>query len=137
MLNRISGFIQKLKFKTIFHVDIETFRNYCLFKKGVAESFPFDSDTLVFKVMDKMFALADVDNFISINLKCDPEHALELREKYMDVVPGWHMNKKHWNTVSVRGSLPDQLIFEWTDHSYELVVKGLSNKQQRALSEAG
>ena len=116
-------------------MDIETFRNYCLLKKGVTESFPFDADTLVFKVMDKMFALADVDNFMSINLKCDPEQGLELRENYTEVVPGWHIHKKHWNTVSVRGTLPEQLIFDWTDHSYELVVKGLSKKQQQALSE--
>ncbi len=114
-------------------MDIETFRNYCLTKKGVTESFPFDSETLVFKVMDKMFALADVDNFESINLKCDPERSMELREKYAEVAPGYHMNKRHWNTVSVRGILPDQLIFKWTDHSYALVVKGLPKKQQQEL----
>ncbi len=133
MLNRINGHIAKLISEKLFQMDIETFRNYCLTKKGVTESFPFDSKTLVFKVMDKMFALADVDNFESINLKCDPERSMELREKYAEVAPGYHMNKKHWNTVSVRGILPDQLIFKWTDHSYALVVKGLPKKQQQEL----
>jgi len=116
-------------------MDIETFRNYCLSKKGVTESFPFDQNTLVFKVMDKMFSISDVDNFESINLKCDPEMAVDLREKYTDVLPGWHMNKKHWNTIVMSGNIPDGLISEWIDHSYDLVVDGLSRKMKKELSE--
>ena len=104
---------------------IETFRNYCINKKGVTEEFPFDEATLVFKVMGKMFALVDVENFESINLKCDPERASELREKYHGITPGFHMNKKHWNTVSMDGSVPDDLIRELVDHSYVLVINKL------------
>ncbi len=116
-------------------MDIETFRNYCLSKKGVTESFPFDQNTLVFKVMDKMFAISDVDNFESINLKCDPEMAVDLRERYTDVLPGWHMNKKHWNTIVMSGSVGDNLLDEWIDLSYDLVVVGLSGKIKKELSE--
>jgi len=116
-------------------MDIETFRNYCLSKKGVTESFPFDQNTLVFKVMDKMFAISDVDNFESINLKCDPEMAEDLRERYTDVLPGWHMNKKHWNTIVMSGSVGDNLLGEWIDLSYDLVVDGLSGKMKKELSE--
>jgi len=116
-------------------MDIETFRNYCLSKKGVTESFPFDQNTLVFKVMDKIFAISDVDNFESINLKCDPEMAVDLRERYTDVLPGWHMNKKHWNTIVMSGSVGDNLLGEWIDLSYDLVVDGLSGKMKKDLSE--
>jgi predicted DNA-binding protein (MmcQ/YjbR family) len=116
-------------------MDIETFRNYCLAKKGVTEGFPFDQDTLVFKVMGKMFALTDVDTFISINLKCKPEKARELREQYAAVQPGYHMNKTHWNTITIDGSVTDNLMFEWIDHSYNLVVTGLTKKLQQELSE--
>lgn len=97
-------------------------------KKGVTEEFPFDSNTLVFKVMGKMFALTDVDNFESINLKCDPERAILLRDEYEAVQPGYHMNKKHWNTVLIDGRVGDRLIKEWIDHSYELVVQSLPRK---------
>lgn len=102
-------------------------------KAGVTEAFPFDDQVLVFKVMGKMFALADVDLFVSINLKCDPERAIELRETYDAVQPGYHMNKKHWNTVEMDGSVGDKLIKEWIDHSYELVVAGLSKKDKEKL----
>lgn len=114
-------------------MDIETFRNYCIEKPGVTEAFPFDENTLVFKVMGKMFALADVEDFDGINLKCDPEKAVELREKYEGIQPGYHMNKKHWNTVLVDGSVPDKLILELVDHSYELVVESLPKKDREAL----
>ena len=104
-------------------MNIEEYRTYCIKKKGVTESFPFDQKTLVFKVMGKMFALADVDNFESINLKCDPERAVELREQYMGILPGYHMNKKHWNTIVVDGSVSSAILKEWIDDSYKLVRK--------------
>ncbi|MBX7153062.1 MmcQ/YjbR family DNA-binding protein [bacterium] len=106
-------------------MNLESFRRYCLSKKSVTEGFPFDEETLVFKVAGKMFALTDVHLFDSINLKCDPEKAIELRERYEQVIPGYHMNKKHWNTVLIDGTLPDKLIYEWIDDSYHLVVQTL------------
>ena len=104
-------------------MNIEEIREYCLCKKGVTESLPFDEDTLVFKVQDKMFALASLEGDLSINLKCNPEKAIELREQYPAVQPGYHMNKKHWNTIHSDGSIPDNEIFSWIDHSYNLVMK--------------
>jgi predicted DNA-binding protein (MmcQ/YjbR family) len=114
-------------------LDIITFREYCLSKRGVDESFPFGEQTLVFKVLDKMFALTNVDQFNSINLKCDPELAINLREEYDAVLPGYHMNKKHWNTVTMDGSIGDILIKQWIDHSYDQVVKGLPKSKQNSL----
>ena len=114
-------------------MDIESFREHCIVKKGVTEEFPFDNQTLVFKVMGKVFALADVDLFTSVNLKCDPERAVELRERYDGIQPGYHMNKKHWNTVLMDGTIPDVLTKELIDHSYERVVKGLSKKLKEEL----
>ena len=114
-------------------MDIESFRQYCLIKPGVTEEFPFDDRTLVYKVMGKMFVAADLDLFESINLKCDPELAVELRERFPAVLPGFHMNKKHWNTVLVDGSLSDRLIREWIDHSYDLVVEGLPLRLKAVL----
>jgi predicted DNA-binding protein (MmcQ/YjbR family) len=114
-------------------VNIETYRDYCLVKKGVSESFPFDNSTLVFKVMGKMFALAGIENFQKINLKCDPEKAIELREDYVGINPGFHMNKKHWNTVSINEDVPTKLIFELIDNSYSLVVSALPKKLQNEL----
>ena len=112
-------------------MNIEELREYCLSKKGVTESFPFDETTLVFKVMGKMFLLTDtVDNF-SINVKCDPEKAMELRERYPSVQPGYHMSKKHWNTVFIDGSIDDELLHKWIDGSYDLVV----GKLTKALKE--
>jgi predicted DNA-binding protein (MmcQ/YjbR family) len=116
-------------------MDIESFRAYCLAKNGVSEEFPFDANTLVFKVMGKMFALADVDLFESINLKCDLERAVELREKYEGIVPGYHMNKQHWNTVIMDGSVNDPLIRELIDDSYNLIVSKLSKKLKAELEE--
>lgn len=116
-------------------MDIESYRAYCLGKAGVTEEFPFDEQVLAFKVMGKVFALTDVDGFESINLKCDPERAVELRERYEEIIPGYHMNKKHWNTVSMSGSLPDQLVCELIDHSYELVVNGLPRKLKKDLEQ--
>ena len=109
-------------------MDIEKIWKYCSKKNGVSESFPFNETTLVFKVVDKMFALFDVENFQSINLKCDPEKALELREQYSGILPGYHMNKKHWNTISINEDVSDALIFELIDHSYTLIYKSLPKK---------
>ena len=116
---------------------IEEYRNYCLKKPGVTEGFPFDDKVLVFKVMGKMFALTDVDNFVSVNLKCDPDRALELRESYPGIVPGYHMSKSNWNTVSTDGSIDDPLFYELIDHSYEMVVAGLTKKLKTELSILG
>lgn len=103
-------------------MNIESLREYCLSKKDVTESFPFDDVTLVFKVKEKMFALVNLDGDLSINLKCDPEKAVDLREHYPCVLPGYHMDKKHWNTVMIDGSVDDSLLHEWIDHSYALIV---------------
>jgi predicted DNA-binding protein (MmcQ/YjbR family) len=105
-------------------MNIESYRAYCLSKKGVTEEFPFGEDVLVYKVMGKMFALTDLEKFESINLKVEPEIGEELREKYSSVHPGYHMNKKHWITVLMDGSVPDKLVRQWTDSSYDLVVSG-------------
>jgi len=110
----------------------ETLRNYCLSLKAVTESFPFDEDTLVFKVMGKIFALTSLDAR-TLNLKCDPEKAIVLREQYPDVTPGYHMNKKYWNTVQLSGAVPEKLIREWVMDSYRLVVEGLPQKLKKQL----
>lgn len=114
-------------------MDLEKVRNFCLKKKGTAEDFPFDEDTLVFKVKGKMFCLTSFSNPFTINLKCDPELAAELREKYDGVIPGYHMNKKYWNTVSLNSDIPDAKIYEWINHSYDLVVNGLPKNIQKEL----
>jgi predicted DNA-binding protein (MmcQ/YjbR family) len=116
------------------NIDLETLRNYCLAKKGTTECFPFDATTLVFKVGGKMFALIDVEEASSINLKCDPEKAIELREVWEEITPGFHMNKTHWNTVSLNGRLSDRLVFELIDHSYELVFLSLTKKIQNEIN---
>ena len=110
-------------------MNIEEFRDYCLSKKGVTEDFPFDEQTLVFKVMGKMFALSGLERLPpQVNLKCNPERAMELREEYDgDIIPGYHMSKVHWNTLMLQ-SLPSKLIFELTDHSYDLVVSKFTKK---------
>ncbi|HSC54037.1 MAG TPA: MmcQ/YjbR family DNA-binding protein [Phnomibacter sp.] len=109
-------------------MELETFRNFCLSLAAVTEDFPFDENVLVFKVAGKIFALTDVNSFESLNLKCDPELAIELRERYAAVLPGYHMNKKHWNTVVLDGTISNKLITEWTQHSYDLVAASLSKK---------
>ncbi len=116
-------------------MDIEGYRDYCIQKRGVTEHFPFDDKVLVFKVMGKMFALADVDEFDFINLKCDPELAIDLREKYDGIRPGYHMHKKTWNSVYTDGSVPDEKILELIDLSYDLIVQGLPKKLRTKLSE--
>lgn len=102
-------------------MNIESIREYCLSRTNATESFPFGDDTLVYKVNGKIFALANLDGDPTVNLKCDPSLALELRDSYASVSPGYHMNKKHWNTISLDGSIPDRLVLEWIDHSYNLV----------------
>ncbi|GGK42781.1 MULTISPECIES: MmcQ/YjbR family DNA-binding protein [Flavobacteriaceae] len=115
-------------------MNIEHFRNYCLSKKYVTESFPFDEVTLVFKVANKMFALSGLEHHpATVNLKCDPEKSIELRAQYSDVVEGFHMSKKHWNTITIEGNLSNKLIEELIDHSYNLVVNGLTKKLQKEL----
>jgi predicted DNA-binding protein (MmcQ/YjbR family) len=112
----------------------ETLRNYCLSLKAVTESFPFDEDTLVFKVMDKIFALTSLEER-TLNLKCDPEKAIALREQYPSVTPGYHMNKKYWNTLRLDSPVPDRLVREWILDSYKLVVEGLTMKKRKNLEE--
>ncbi|MDW7690913.1 MmcQ/YjbR family DNA-binding protein [Flammeovirgaceae bacterium SG7u.111] len=114
---------------------IEDFRNYCLSLKKVTEDTPFGPNTLVFKVMGKMFALTDITDFESVNLKCDPEKAIELREQYDAVKPGYHMNKKHWNTITINGDMNDKELREWVFHSYNLVVSGMPKRLQKELEE--
>ncbi len=114
-------------------MNIEEIREYCLSKTGTTEEFPFDETTLVFKVMGKMFALTDLEGELSINLKCDPERAVDLREQHSSIHPGYHMNKKYWNTVFINGELSDWFIYELIDHSYQLVVEKLPKKLQEKL----
>lgn len=114
-------------------MNIEELRDYCLAMKGATESFPFDQDTLVFKVGGKMFALTSLAHFNSINLKCDPERSVELREHYQGVNPGFHMNKTHWNTVSLDRDVPQSLILDLIHHSYQLVYKSLPKRVKDGL----
>ena len=115
-------------------MNLEYLREYCLSKKGVTEGFPFGGDTLVFKVLGKMFAATGIDEEeFRVNLKCDPERAIELREEYEDIIPGYHMNKKHWNTVYLEKDLPGELKQELIDHSYDLVVKSLKKADREIL----
>ncbi len=121
-------------------MNIEQLRNFCISKKGVTEHFPFDDVTLVFKVMHKMFALSGLDKWErgkeSINLKCDPERSILLRGEFEGINPGFHMSKKHWNTVTINKSdVSDDLIRELINHSYVLVVNGLTKKAQKELEE--
>ena len=120
-------------------MNLENFYEYCLLKKGVTEHFPFDKDTLVFKVGGKMFALSSLIQWekgeASVNLKCDPERALELRAEYEDIIPGWHMSKIHWNTIYLNKNVSDKLILELIDHSYELIFKSLTKKIQLEILE--
>ena len=112
-------------------MNIETLREYCLNKPGVEETLPFGPDTLVYKVSGKIFLLTGLDDTqLSFNVKCDPEKAVELREEYTCVLPGYHMNKQHWNTILVDGSVSTKQLKEWIDHSYELVRSGLPKKRR-------
>jgi predicted DNA-binding protein (MmcQ/YjbR family) len=115
-------------------MNIEDFYADCLQKKGTTEHFPFDKNTLVFKVGGKIFALADISEFKSINLKCNPEKAINLRERYTGIQPGFHMNKKHWNTIHLFEDVDDHLLAELIDHSYDLVFHSLSKKVQDEIA---
>ncbi|MBD0778358.1 MmcQ/YjbR family DNA-binding protein [Maribacter sp. ANRC-HE7] len=119
-------------------MNIEEFREYCISKKGITEEFPFDEKTLVFKVMGKMFALVALERLPSqVNLKCDPERAIALREEYDgDVIPGYHMSKVHWNTVLL-GNLPPKLILDLVDHSHDLVVSKFTKKLKAEFDALG
>ena len=115
-------------------MDLETIRKYCLEKKSVTESFPFGETTLVFKVRGKIFLLIGLDNFpLQFNVKCDPEKAEELREEYSSVIPAFHMNKKHWNTIILNGQIPLKQIREMIDESYQLVVRSLPVTERKKL----
>lgn len=112
----------------------EEIREYCILKKGVTEGFPFDAETLVFKVAGKMFLLMSLDsNPVQFNVKCDPQKAIELREKYNFVQPGYHMSKVHWNTIVCEGRTSKKLIYTWIDDSYDLIVQSLPKKQKEAF----
>ena len=117
-------------------MDIEWIRSYCLSKKGTEESFPFDDTTLVIKVGGKIFILISLEGDVSMNLKCDPTLAIELREAHPAISPGYHMNKKHWNTIFLDGSLPKNLLFEMIDHSYELIYQSLPVKVRLEIDES-
>ena len=119
-------------------MNIEQLRDFCIAKKGATEHFPFDNVTLVFKVMGKVFALTGLDKWEKgeqkINLKCDPDKAEQLREEYEGIIAGWHSNKRHWNTVTMNSSdISDDLVIELINHSYELVVVGLTKKLKAEL----
>jgi len=117
-------------------MELESLRTYLLKKKGTTEELPFGPKALVFKVMGKMFALvAWEESPLRITLKCDPDHALALRDVYAAVQPGYHMHRDHWNTVTLDGSIPHDEMLEMIDHSYALVVKGLKKSVRQALQE--
>ena len=120
-------------------MNLETYYEYCLSKKGVTEHFPFDDDALVFKVGGKMFALSSLKQWEkgdpSVNLKCDPDRAQELRAQYETILPAFHMSKVHWNTIFINQDLSDQFVKELIDHSYDLVFKSLTKKIQNEIVE--
>ena len=114
-------------------MNIDSYRDFCLNRPIVTESFPFDEKTIVFKLMGKIFTLACILPFESINVKCDPDKAIALRQTYASVVPGYHMNKKHWNTLYIYRELSDEQIFGWIQDSYNLIAKKLPRSLQREL----
>jgi len=116
-------------------MNIEELREYCLVKKGVTEDMPFGDDTLVFRVMDKIFLLTNLEGELRINLKCDPTRAIELREENPAIIPGYHMNKKHWNTLIMDGSLSRKLVLSLIQHSYELVAENLTRVKKVELKQ--
>ena len=116
-------------------MNIEEYREYCISKPAATEGFPFDSNTLVFKVMEKMFALTNIDLFASINLKCDPDYAIEVREKHEGIKPGFHMSKKHWNTCDTKNDISDDLLRKLIDDSYNLVASKLTKILKEELKK--
>jgi predicted DNA-binding protein (MmcQ/YjbR family) len=121
--------------KKEINMNLESFRKYCLTKPGVTEEMPFDQETLVYKVVGKMFALTNSIGDMRITLKCDPDKATELRASYPSVQPGYHMSKVHWNTIYIDGSIDNRDIYEWIDHSYDLIVDKFSGKEKAELSK--
>lgn len=115
-------------------MNVEEVRSVCIAGKGVTEGFPFDETTLVLKVGGKIFALINLDRNPSVNLKCDPERSIDLRERYEAIIPGYHMNKLHWNTLILDGSLPERLVAELIKHSYDLVLASLPKKTQEEVN---
>jgi len=115
-------------------MNVEEVRDYCMQKPATTEGLPFGEDTLVFKVAGKIFLLIGLEQGNRFNVKCDPELAIELREQHNEVQPGFHMNKTHWNTVFIDGSLTYKQIYGMIDHSYELIVKSLPKKVQAELA---
>jgi predicted DNA-binding protein (MmcQ/YjbR family) len=113
-------------------MNVEEIREYCLLKKGITESFPFDETTLVFKVMNKMFCLLGLDDS-RVSLKNDPERNIELRAHYRAIIPGYHLNKQHWNTIELDGTVPVSLLKEMINESYDLIVQSLPKKTQEEL----
>lgn len=120
-------------------MNLETYYEYCLSKKGTTEHFPFDQDTLVFKVGGKMFALSSLlqweNGTPKVNLKCNPDYAQELRAQYDDIQPAFHMNKAHWNTIAINSEVSDKLVKELIDDSYDLVFKSLTKNTQNEILE--
>jgi predicted DNA-binding protein (MmcQ/YjbR family) len=116
-------------------MDIIEYREYALSLAGATECTPFDDDTLVFKVMGKMFTYASIADFRWFNAKCDPARAVELRERYAEVLPGFHANKTHWNTLRADGNLSDDFLREQIRHSYDLVVAKLPRTAKEALAQ--
>ena len=114
-------------------MDLEEVRNYCLSKPGTTESFPFDEETLVFKVASKLFCLSNLTPPIRINLKCDPVTAIELRDENEEIIPGYHRNKNHWNTISLEGKLSNIFIMQMIDDSYCLVVEKLTKREKQTF----
>jgi predicted DNA-binding protein (MmcQ/YjbR family) len=111
--------------------EFEHIRDHCLSKMAVKESFPFDETTMVWKVAGKVFAIANIDDFTGVSLKCNPERAIELREQFEGIRPGWHLNKKHWNSVSSERDVELALALELVDHSYSCVVEGMTKKSRK------
>lgn len=115
-------------------MNIEEYRTFCLSLKGAEESMPFDDKALVFSVGGKMFSLTNnIDNFDLINVKCDPEEAVDFRERYQAVIPGYHMNKKHWNSIRMDQSIPDEQIKIWIENSYQIILSKLPKKVKKEL----
>jgi len=133
LLNYPQSLSSSVRLEVFQNMNLEIVREYCLKKPGVSESLPFNEDSPVYKVMDKIFLIASLTPPISINIKCEPEKAVELRERYSAVTPGYHMNKLHWNTVLFDNLIPDKLILNWIDDSYNLVVQGLSKSKRSIL----
>lgn len=116
-------------------MNIENFRKYCLSLKAAEEKMPFGEDVLVFYVKGKIFCLVSIDSFEQISVKCDPDKAVDLRDRYSAVIPGYHLNKKHWNTIRMDGSVSDRLITEWVRDSYNLVIKKLPKRVREELNK--